>query len=101
MAVCGKATTGSVLSGQSRLTSIRWFLLHGWSAARALLAWGVAAKSGGGGAERNRGQAGTAARLSPVGMEGRGVSGVPSAIRRHLRRQIRRCHSFQIYDTYE
>ena len=44
--------------------------LHGWSAAKGALGLAVAAKSGGGEAERNRGQAGTAARLSPVGMRG-------------------------------
>ena len=62
---------GSVLSSQSRLASSRGF--SSWvERCRSALGLVVAAKSGGGEAERNRGQVGTAARLSPVGMKGRG-----------------------------
>jgi hypothetical protein len=45
----------------------------------------------------------TASVMLPSCLRGnlRGVSGVPSAIRRHLRWWIHSCHSLQIYDTYE
>ena len=33
--------------------------------------------------------------------DGSNVSGVPSTVRRHLLRRIHRCHSLQIYETYE
>jgi hypothetical protein len=42
------------------------------------------------------------AEIRPVvAMSPSSVSGVPSAIRRHLRWWIHSCHSLQIYDTYE
>ena len=61
----------SMLSSQSRLTSSRGFSSC-VECCQSALGLVVAAKSGGGEAERNRGQAGTAARLLPIGMRERG-----------------------------